>query len=208
VRRTRPQRQESLKTLAERDDLNPQTVAKWKRRASVPDAPMGPQEPRSTGLTQAQDALGVACRRHTLLPLDDCRYALQASIPHLTRSTLQRCDQRHGLSRLPEVAGTQPVKRQLQTSPLGYIPMDLAEEHTAEGRLDLFGAIERASTLALAERPANATRRMAANCLRALITAVPDTIPTGLTDHGTPFTALPHCRTGADQHQAVQPLEG
>ena len=28
----------------------------------------------------------VAFRRHTLLPLDDCLYALQPSIPHLTRS--------------------------------------------------------------------------------------------------------------------------
>ncbi|TCW29111.1 hypothetical protein EDC20_1011, partial [Gluconobacter oxydans] len=31
---------------------------------------------------------------HTLLPLDDCLYALQASIPHLTRSALHRCLQR------------------------------------------------------------------------------------------------------------------
>src|SRR3712207_8815003 len=37
--------------------------------------------------------------RHTLLPLDDCLDALQATIPHLTRSSLQRCLQRHGISR-------------------------------------------------------------------------------------------------------------
>lgn len=36
--------------------------------------------------------MAVAFRRHTLLPLDDCLYALQASIPHLTRSAL-RCFQ-------------------------------------------------------------------------------------------------------------------
>jgi hypothetical protein len=30
----------------------------------------------------------VAFRRHTLLPLDDCLYALQPSLPHLTRSAL------------------------------------------------------------------------------------------------------------------------
>ena len=47
----------------------------------------------------------VAFRRHTLLPLDDCLYALQLSIPHLTRSALHRCLQRHGISRLPDVAG-------------------------------------------------------------------------------------------------------
>jgi hypothetical protein len=46
----------------------------------------------------------VAFRKHTLLPLDDYLYALQATIPQLTRSTLHRCFQRHGISRLPETA--------------------------------------------------------------------------------------------------------
>jgi hypothetical protein len=71
VRRTIPQSQESLNTLAERYDLNPKTVAKWKRRAFVHDAPMGPKAPRSSVLTNAQEAMGVAFRRHPLLPLDD-----------------------------------------------------------------------------------------------------------------------------------------
>ncbi len=41
------------------------------------------------------EAIIVAFRRHTLLPLDNCLYALQATIPHLTRSSLQRCLKRH-----------------------------------------------------------------------------------------------------------------
>jgi len=40
-----------------------------------------------------------------LLPLDDCLYALQPTIPHLTRSSLHRCLQRNGISRLPQVEG-------------------------------------------------------------------------------------------------------
>ena len=44
----------------------------------------------------------VAFRRHTLLPLDGCLYALQPSAPHLTRSSLHRCLQRHRISRLPD----------------------------------------------------------------------------------------------------------
>ena len=47
----------------------------------------------------------VAFRKHTLLPLDDCLYALQPSIPQLTRSALHRCLQRDGISRLPEIEG-------------------------------------------------------------------------------------------------------
>lgn len=46
----------------------------------------GATEPRSTVLTEAEEAMVVAFRRHTLLPLGDCLHALQPSIPQLTRS--------------------------------------------------------------------------------------------------------------------------
>ena len=61
----------------------------------------------------------VAFRRHTLLPLDDCLYALQATIPHLTRSSLHRCLQRHGISQLPRLEGDAPNKRKFKSYPLG-----------------------------------------------------------------------------------------
>ena len=208
VRRTIPQHQERLQTRAERDDIHPKTVAKRTRRASVPDAPRGPKEPRSTGLTNAQEALGVACRRPTLLPLDDCLDAVQDRIPNRTRSTVHRCDQRHGLNRLPEVAGTTPAKRKFQTSPLGSCHLDMAEVQTEGGRLYHFVAIERARKFAVAELHAKATRRIAAHVLRALIAAVPDKIHTVWTDHGTSFTALTHVRNGADQQEEVQHPEG
>ena len=99
VRRAIQQRQASLAKLAKRYDLNPKTVATWQKRTQVHDAPMGPKQPRSTVLTLEEEALSVAFRKHTLLPLDDCRYALQATLPHLTRSALHRCLQRHGISR-------------------------------------------------------------------------------------------------------------
>jgi transposase InsO family protein len=208
VRRTIHHSQESLKTLAERYDINPKTVAKWKRREYVHDAPMGPKEPRSTVLTKAQEALCVACRRPTLLPLDDCLYASQDSSPHLTRSTLHRGYQRHGISRLPQLEGTKPATRKFKKYPLGSCHSDMAEVHTAEGRLYLCVAIDRASKVAVAERHAKATRRVAAHCLRALIAAVPETLHTVWTDHGTPCTELRHCRTDADQHEEIQHPEG
>ena len=80
-----------LKELAAQYGLNQKTVAKWRKRAFVHDAPMGPKDPRSTVLTAEEEAIVVAFRKHTLLPLDDCLYALQATIPHLTRSSLHRC---------------------------------------------------------------------------------------------------------------------
>ena len=95
----------SLKELAAQHCLNAKTVAKWRKRAFIHDAPMGPKAPRSTVLMAAEEVTVVAFRQHTRLPLDDCLYALQATIPHLTGSSLHRCFQRHGISRLPEIAG-------------------------------------------------------------------------------------------------------
>ena len=101
----------SLQALSERYGLNPKTVMKWKKRDFVHDAPMGPKAPRSTVLSPEEEALIVAFRKHALLPLDDCLYALQATIPHLTRSSLHRLFQRHDISRLPSVEGDRPRKR-------------------------------------------------------------------------------------------------
>lgn len=58
---------------------------------------MGPKEPKSTVLTTEEEALIVAFRMHTMLPLDDCLYALQENIPHLTHSSLHRCLQHQGI---------------------------------------------------------------------------------------------------------------
>jgi hypothetical protein len=117
-----------LKTLARRHGINPKTVAKWRKRCSVADLPTGPKNPRSTVLTVEQEAIIVAFRKHTLLPLDDCLYALQATIPELTRSSLHRCLEQHGISRLPEVeGGSKPGRKKFERYPIGYFHVDLAE---------------------------------------------------------------------------------
>jgi hypothetical protein len=114
IRRAIQNSQESLRALARRHGINPKTVAKWKLRETVADRPTGPKEVKSTVLSIEEEAIIVAFRRHTLLPLDDCLYALQPTIPHLTRSSLHRCFQRHGISRLPEVEGSKPSKKSLR----------------------------------------------------------------------------------------------
>ena len=186
VRATIQRSQASIAELAERYDLNPKTVAKWKRRHFVHDAPMGPKQVRSTVLTPEEEALIVAFRKHTLLALDDCLYALQATIPHLTRSSLHRCFQRHEISRLPSTEGDKP-KPKFKTYPIGYVHIDIAEVRTEEGKLFMFVAIDRVSKFAFAELHERATRRVAADFLQRLIDVLPYTIHTRLTDNGTHF---------------------
>ena len=145
VRRAIQNSQESLRSLAKRYGINQKTVAKWKERETVADLPTGPKEAKSTVLSIEEEAIIVAFRRHTLLPLDDCLYALQPTIPHLTRSSLHRCLQRHGISRLPEVEGSKPSKKKFKAYPIGYFHIDIAELQTAEGKLYLYVAIDRTS---------------------------------------------------------------
>ena len=149
---------------------------------------MGPKQPCSTVLTKEEEALLVVFRKHTLLPLDDCLYALQATLPHLTRWALHRGWQRHGMSRLPEVEGDKPKKKKFRRYPIGYFHIDIAEVRTAEGKLCLFVAIDRTSKFAYAELHPSATKSVAAQFLRHLMAAVPYRMHTILTDNGIQFT--------------------
>jgi transposase InsO family protein len=188
VRRAIQLRQESVRALAKRFGVSPTTVQKWRKRTTTADAPMGPKEVRSTVLTSEEEAIIVAFRRHTLLPLDDCLYGLQPSIPHLTRSALHRCLQRHGISRLPEIEGDKPAKKRFASYPIGYFHIDIAEVQTGEGKLRLFVAIDRTSKLAFARLVESAGKMEAADFLHELIQAVPYRIHTVLTDNGVQFT--------------------
>ena len=188
TRRAIQNSQESLRALSKRYSINQKTVAKWKKRGSTADLPTGPKEPKSTVLTIGEEAVILAFRRHTLLPLDDCLYALQPTIPNLTRSSLHRCLQRHGVSRLPDVEGDKPAKKKFKRYPIGYFHIDIAEVQTAEGKLYLFVAIDRTSKFAFVELHHKTGKMIAAQFLRNLIAAVPYLIHTILTDNGIQFT--------------------
>ena len=186
IRRAIQRSQESLQTLAKRHGLNPKTVAKWRKRPPTLDEPIGPI-PVSTVLRAEEEAVAVAFRRHTLLPLDDCLYALQATIPHLSRSALHRCFQRHHISRLPLTEdGQSPPKKKFKEYPIGYLHVDFAEVHTEEGRVYLVVAIDpAASKVAFAELQPRATKMLAAEFLRRVLAALPYQVHTVLTDNGT-----------------------
>lgn len=186
VRRAIQNSQESIRALAQQYGINPKTVAKWKKRTTISDEKMGPKQSRSTVLSTEEEALIVTFRKHTLLPLDDCLYALQETIPHLTRSSLHRCLQRHGISRLPDTR-EKPARKRFKTYPIGYFHIDIAEVRTDEGKLYLFVAIDRTSKFTFAELHEQSTRPIAVEFLKRLIAAVPYRIHTILTDNGIQF---------------------
>src|SRR3546814_20960365 len=87
--------------LAKRYGINEKTVIKWRRRPSVEDMPVGPQERRSTVLSPMEEAATVALRVQARLPLDTVFIPFKDVIPHLTRSSPPRSLPPTRLHRLP-----------------------------------------------------------------------------------------------------------
>ena len=110
------------------------------------------------------------------------------SIPHLTRSSLHLCLQCHGISRLSDVDGDKPKRSKFKVYPIGYFHIDIAQVSTEQGKLHLFGAIDRTSMFAFVQLREKATQRIGAAFLHDLVAAVPYTIHTVLTDNGIQFT--------------------
>jgi hypothetical protein len=116
--------------------------------------------PLSIGSCAWQNQTSI-CYLRLRRAVTDCLYALQATIPHLTRSSLHRCLERHGISRLPEVEGGKPGRKKFDSYPIGFFHIDLAEVRTAEGKLYLFVAIDRTSKFAFVELVERAYMRAA-----------------------------------------------
>jgi hypothetical protein len=135
-----------------------------------------------------QAPYAVAARR---LPL-----RASADNPRLTRSSLHRCLQHHGIGRLPDIEGDKEPKKRFKSYPIGFFPIDIAEIQTAEGKLYLFVAIDRTSKFAFVQRVESANRVTTSAFLTALIAAVPYKIHTILTDNGIQFRYAPRYAAG------------
>jgi transposase InsO family protein len=189
--------------LAARYGLNPKTVAKWRRRPSTADARMGPSRPRSSVLTEAEEAVVVEFRRRTLLRLDDVLGCLRETIPGLSRSALHRCLRRHGISRLPRGDERASKRGRFAETRIGYVHVDACELRLAQGRLFMFLAIDRVSKFThVAFYDAN-TKANGAAFLREVVAAFPYRLHTVLTDNGMAFADLPRNRGRYPEIEAV-----
>ena len=110
LRREIQESAETNKALAARLGFNVKTVAKWRSRTTTSDARKGPKRPASTVLSATEEALIVAFRKHTRLPLNACLAHLKPRIPALSRSALHRCLKRYGVSRIPRGLAEKPPK--------------------------------------------------------------------------------------------------
>lgn len=171
----------------------PWTFAKWRKRTTTADAPMGQREPKSTEPTPTADAVVLEFRRRTLLPLDDVLDCLKGTVADLSRSALHRCLQRRGTSRLPAGEGTE-TRGRFETHEIGYVRIDACEPRRTDGKLVMFLAIDRVSNFTGVEFHDHAGKMEGAAFLRNVVHAFPCRIHIVLTDDGMAFADLPQNR--------------
>lgn len=184
-----------LTVLAERYNITVATARKWKQRDDAQDRSHRPHK-LSTTLSPAQELLVVELRRTLLLPLDDLLAVIHEFInPQASRSGLDRCLRRHGVSDLqvlqPQIDGqTKPVKTFKDYEP-GFLHIDikyLPQMPDETSRRYLFVAIDRATRWVFMRTYRDQSDRSSTDFLRRLTQAAPMKIKTILTDNGSQFT--------------------
>ena len=141
---------ESSRALAVRYGLNAKTVRKWRKRTTTADALMGPKKPKSTVLTPAEEAIVVAFRQKSLLPLDDVLVACETLC--LT-SVAAPCTDACNATASPGCRSRRDheQRKRFKTSEIGHVHIDSCELRHADGKLVMFLAIDGVSKFTYVE---------------------------------------------------------
>ena len=180
-----------IRALAEMYGINPKTVMKWRHRGSAEDHPSGSGRAGIIALSPPEQEMCLAFRKATLLPLDDCLYALQLSLPHLTRATLHRLYQNHGISRLSDVVS--PLRNHSAAPPTrpGDFYLNVAPVRTGDGIVIMYVAFDRVTKIAFAELHRESTSRLVSEFLTRLNRAMPYSVHSTLTNDSDIFLGAP-----------------
>jgi transposase InsO family protein len=149
-----------------------------------------------TTLSAAQELLVVELRRTVLLPLDDLLAITREFInAPVSRSVLDRCLRRHGVSDLksllPQVQGEPAPLKTFKDYEPGFIHIDikyLPQMPDETKRRYLFVAIDRATRWVYFRIYKNQTDVSSTDFLRRLRKVAPMRIQKTLTDNGSQFT--------------------
>ena len=196
IRRALQQSSEPATVLAERYGVSVRTVRRWQTREDVLDRSHTPHR-LSTTLSTVQEAIVVELRKTLLLSLDDLLVVAREFLnPKLSRSALDRCLRRHGVSRLrdlyPESETEAPKpKKTFKDYVPGFVHVDykyLPQMPDEDQRRYLFVAIDRASRWVYLELLPDKSARTAERFLRHLLAKAPLRITRLLTDNDKAFT--------------------
>ena len=188
-------RQSSLSPsqLAKRYGVTIPTIQRWRNSDSVEDRSHTPHRLQTT-LTPAQEGVVVELRKLLLLSLDDLLVVTREFInPDVSRSGLDRCLRRHGVSNRkallakPDKAPPKTFKDYVP----GYVHIDikyLPQMPDEDHRQYLFVAIDRATRHVHVALKRSKSARSARAFLKEVIAKAPYRIHTLLTDNDKAFT--------------------
>ena len=185
--------EEPVAALALRLGVSEATVRKWRKRDSFEDRSHTAQRLHTT-LTPAQEVVVVELRRMLLLPLDDLlAIAREFLNPDVSRSGLDRCLRRHGVSNLNALKPKEPpaARKGFKAYQPGFLHVDvkyLPQMPEETKRRYLFVAIDRATRWVFVRIMPAKTAANARRFLRDLSRACPIKISKILTDNGKEFT--------------------
>lgn len=182
----------SERALARLYNTTRSTIRKWKQRDAVEDASHRPHNLQTT-LTPAQERIVVYLRTALHLPLDDLLAVTREFLnPAVSRSGLDRCLRRHGVSNLKALQpkAPRPTVKSFKAYEPGFVHIDVKYLPAIDGepRRYLFVAIDRATRWVFIALKKDRTAKSAKAFLKALIQAAPFRIQKCLTDNGSEFT--------------------
>ena len=119
----------SVTELAQLYNVTKATVRKWKNRDTVEDRSHRPHNLHAT-LSPDAETIVAELRKSLLLPLDDLLVVVREFIqPNMSRSALDRCLRRHGLSNLselmPEEEQESSPKKSFKSYEPGFVHVDV-----------------------------------------------------------------------------------
>ncbi|EAR22704.1 IS481 family transposase [Nitrococcus mobilis] len=194
IRRYIQRSEKTNRELAEELGIALSTVRIWRARQDVHDR-SHTRHNLLTTLSPAQEAIAVELRRTLQLPLDDLLVVVREFLnPGVSRSGLDRCLRRHGVSRLADLRPAEQAKRPSKAFKAyrpGYVHIDykyLPQMPDETARRYLFVAIDRASRWVYLELKADKSARSASAFLKAVREKAPFRIHRLLTDNDKAFT--------------------
>ncbi len=182
-----------IRELARQYGISEATVRKWRSRSSTEDRSHTPHR-LQTHLTPAQEAIVVYLRKQLLLSLDDLLAVVREFLcDKVSRSGLDRCLRRHGVSNLNDLKPKtpKPAPKKFKAYQPGFFHIDvkyLPQMADETKRRYLFVAIDRATRWVFVQIHPNKTAAAARRFLDSLQQATPIKITHILTDNGKEFT--------------------
>jgi len=165
-----------LGELAAQYGLNKKTVAKWRKRGSVEDAPMGPKQRGSRSLLASEEARIKEYRTESRGSLDECLAVLRLEIPALTRSSLYRCWKRHGVHKLADAPLSNAQHVTLPHQSIGLFYLNISAVSVGAESLFVCVAVDAGCRFTFSRILSGSNRSVASIFIKLLIRAIPQRV--------------------------------